>query len=384
MNTENSLIGEPNKTSAYIWKVIVWLSFFGIIVLLRSFFFLIFLTFVFAYIQSRVVDRLASRIASRRTRVVIAGLGLLMIILSIGSFIIPGVRAQAILFKDKLPVYLETLDLRISEATTNYPLLKEIVPTPDESQTESRHIQAASLLQLVLGSTESPEAHTGSKQALDAVRDLGRYLLGIMSGFLLSLLFSFLIVWDLPGLARGSSELANTKIGFIYDEVADSVRDFCAVLGRAMEAQLLIAILNTIFTALGVIFILGFEDKVSFISLIVFLCSFIPVAGVFISSVPICLLSLQESGFGHMFLAIGLITAIHMIEAYILNPKIYGHHLRMNPVVVLIILTVAGKMLGVWGLVLGVPICNYIFNNAIRYRALSSAEPAANLIESSN
>lgn len=377
MSTDNSILGEHGRTSAYIWKTLVWLAFFGILFLLRGFFFLIFLTFVFAYIQARVVEKLAPRIESRRIRVVIAGVGLLLIILGIGSFIIPGVRAQAILFKDKLPTYLQTLERNIAAVTTDYPFLKEVLPPPDENPSESRHLQATSLLQLAIGGSGDPaDSHGGNKQAFDAVKDLGRYLLGLTSGFLLSLLFSFLIVLDLPKLTNSARELSATKVGFIYDEVADSVHDFCAVLGRAMEAQLFIAILNTFLTALGVIFVLGIEDKVSFISLIVFLCSFIPVAGVFISSVPICLLSLQEAGFGQMFLAIGLITVIHMIEAYILNPKIYGHHLRMNPVIVLIILTVAGKMFGVWGLVLGVPVCNYIFNNAIRYRALPEASAA--------
>jgi predicted PurR-regulated permease PerM len=136
-------------------------------------------------------------------------------------------------------------------------------------------------------------------------------------------------------------------------------------MGRALEAQLFIALLNTAFTVVGLYF-LGIGGKSAFLALIVFLCSFIPVAGVFISSVPICLVALQEAGISMMFLAILMITVIHMIEAYILNPKIYGAHLRMNPVIVLIILTIGGKLFGVWGLVLGVPVCTYIFGPAIR------------------
>ena len=83
---------------------------------------------------------------------------------------------------------------------------------------------------------------------------------------------------------------------------------------------------------------------------------------------PICLLVLQVSGASMMLFAILLITVIHLIEAYILNPRVYGHHLRMNPVVVLIILTLGGKLFHVWGLILGVPVCNYLFSHAIRYR----------------
>ena len=136
-------------------------------------------------------------------------------------------------------------------------------------------------------------------------------------------------------------------------------------MGRALEAQFFIAILNTILTSIGIA-LLGFSEQIPFLGMIVFFCSFIPVVGVIISSVPICLVALQTAGLWLMFLCIIMITVIHMIEAYILNPKIYGHHMRLNPVVVLIILTIGGKMFHVWGLVLGVPICTYVFGHAIK------------------
>ncbi|MFM8331278.1 MAG: hypothetical protein ACKN9T_06285, partial [Candidatus Methylumidiphilus sp.] len=46
--------------------------------------------------------------------------------------------------------------------------------------------------------------------------------------------------------------------------------------------------------------------------------------------------------------------------------KIYGSLMRINPVIVLIILTIGGKLFHMWGLVLGVPVCTYIFGYAIR------------------
>ena len=114
-----------------------------------------------------------------------------------------------------------------------------------------------------------------------------------------------------------------------------------------------------------------------FLSSIVFFCSFIPVAGVFLSSTPICLAALSESGVQLMVLAIGLILVIHFIEAYFLNPKIFGHHLHMNAVLVLIVLTVAGKLFGVWGLVLGLPVVNYVFGHAIRFKKPTKEAKAA-------
>ncbi len=69
-----------------------------------------------------------------------------------------------------------------------------------------------------------------------------------------------------------------------------------------------------------------------------------------------------------------MIWGIHLIEAYILNPMIFGERLHINPVLVLIILTVGGKLFGVWGLLLGVPVCTYIFTDAIRYKALENSD----------
>ena len=64
-----------------------------------------------------------------------------------------------------------------------------------------------------------------------------------------------------------------------------------------------------------------------------------------------------------------LIVIIHSLETYVLNPQIYGHHMHMNPVLVLIVLTIFGKLFGVWGLILGIPIVNYVFRHAIRLPA---------------
>ena len=78
-----------------------------------------------------------------------------------------------------------------------------------------------------------------------------------------------------------------------------------------------------------------------------------------------------------MLLAIAMILVIHAIEAYILNPRIYGHHLRMNPVLTLIILVICGKLFGPWGLILGIPVFNYVFSHAIRYRETKTARSAS-------
>lgn len=367
---------QTNTLISFFTKVAVWGLLFGVIYILRSFFLLIFLTFVFAYIQETGVLKTAPYIKRRPLRVILVGLALLGIIVGLLAFIVPKVKDQGETFVRKLPSYMATLDSEIVRLKEQYPAAASIFPelnedaslaSPNGTSTESSRTSVSK--KFIQGFLENGSGKDFMGTAVGTIKNLGGSILTIGSAFLLSLLFSFLIVLDLPRLAAGVRSLRRTKLQFIYDEVSSSIYHFGLVMGRALEAQFFIAVLNTILTSIGIA-ILGFSEQIPFLGMIVFFCSFIPVVGVIISSVPICLVALQTAGLWLMFLCIVMITIIHMIEAYILNPKIYGHHMRLNPVVVLIILTIGGKMFHVWGLVLGVPICTYIFGHAIK-----NAEP---------
>jgi len=393
-------------------RVLVWGLLFGILYILRPFFLLIFLTFVFAYIQAHGVDGLQHRIKNRPTRVVAVALVFLGFIGAVGYFLAPQLAEQVQEFArdypkhvgalndtvhklaEKLPKkqaeQLQSLDFEDVVADligfgTSEPEPQEPVRVPATQPTETEHQSPREPTQppettgagadrpppVVPTTTASERAanRAAVRKTIEKVQGIASNLLGIGSSFLLSLLFSFLIVLDLPKLTRSVQNLRHTKLGFIYDEVADNIQDFGRVLGTALEAQLFIAIANTTLTAIG-LWAMGLPSLV-FLSTIVFFCSFIPVAGVFLSSTPICLVALQvqpNGGVKLMLIAIGLILLIHFIEAYFLNPKIFGHHFRMNAVLVLIVLTVGGKLFGVWGLVLGLPVVNYFFAHAIRYR----------------
>jgi predicted PurR-regulated permease PerM len=362
-------------TRAFVWGLLL-----SILYLLRPFLLLIFLTFVFAYIQAHGVEGLQHRVKNRPLRVTLVALVFLGTLLATGFTLFPLVREQAVTFWQNRHQYANDADREINKTLKEYPSvyksllersaviekLREKEPNPDGSNPTVKQNGDAPVTR-----PTADELHPVANLLDNVGKDIGdnalafgQSVLGYLSSFLLSLLFSFLIVLDLPKLSRNIEGLSNTKIGFIYDEVSDNIAGFGRVLGRALEAQLFIAICNTILTAIG-IWMMGLQNLLV-LSTIVFFCSFIPVAGTFISSTPICLLALTTDGVGAVLLAILLICVIHAIETYVLNPQIYGHHMHMNPVLVLIVLTIAGKLFGVWGLLLGIPIVNYFFRHAIR------------------
>ena len=56
-----------------------------------------------------------------------------------------------------------------------------------------------------------------------------------------------------------------------------------------------------------------------------------------------------------------MIVLIHLLEAYVLNPRIVSSVMHINPVMTLIILYIAHSFLGLWGMLLGVPIAVYFY-----------------------
>lgn len=364
------------KLLPVLTRVLVWLLFFSVFYMLQSFFLLIFFTFVFAYIQNSSINKIERLIANRTVRAVIVAVVMFRTLTTVVVFLVPKVKSQAEFFVSHFTNYIRRADQEFLAFTDKYPLLKEVIPSSakgdgagsaGESKNPLKNSPIMAIIQQMAGFREETAVIDKVNEILDKVGKISGKIASVTSAFLLSLVFSFLIVLDLPKLGKSIAYLEQTKLRFIYVEVSQTIREFALVLGRALEAQFFIAVVNSFLTAVC-IYLLGLGKSVAFLSVIVFFCSFIPIVGVFISSVPICLIALQTSGLQTMFLSILMIIVIHLIEGYILNPKIYGAHMRIHPVIVLTILTIGGKLFHIWGLVLGVPVCTYVFGHAIRLK----------------
>jgi predicted PurR-regulated permease PerM len=176
---------------------------------------------------------------------------------------------------------------------------------------------------------------------------------------LLATLFSFLILFDFPNLRKRFLALRETRFQEAYDETADSVAKFALVVGYTFQAQILIAVINTLLTAMG-LWLLKIEPIV-LLTIIVFFAGLIPVWGTFISSVPIFLLASNSGGLPLALNVLLMIIIVHVVEAYILNPRIVSAVLKINPLITLIILYVGHTLFGLWGVLLGVPVAVYIY-----------------------
>lgn len=377
----------------------IWVILFALLWLLHDFFALIFLTFVLAFVASPLADVLQRK--ARLKDWIALPLVYLLLLVALGGFVshvTPAVIWEAnttILGVDRLRD--RALELK-ADLATQYPVTRrmisgymramldedrlhqledELARTRAELELGDEDVSLESSLQIRPAPDLAPriQAYFEREDRLlvdyvvakeirrlqDAAPHMIAFLYKASATFLLALLFSFLILIDRVRLQRVISSLEQSRLRDFVVEAGQPVVRFGYVVGRAIQAQAIIACINTALTAVGVV-LLGIPS-LALLSVIVFVCSFIPVLGVFISTTPIVLIALNAGGFQLGLAAIGMVIIIHLIEAYLLNPLIYGRHLNLNPVLVLIILLVTYHAFGIWGMLLGVPVTQYLMHD---------------------
>ena len=378
-------------------KVVIWVILVLLLWALRDFFAVVFVAFVLAIVAAPVAE-----IGIRRLRlphwaaVTIVYVVFLVVLFSVVRFVVPSVASEVNRMMENLPATEATLIETKNRLIRSYPALREPINgymrsalADDQLQiVEGELIRERARLALtetdLAAAAESAVVPTGALaeyynrqdqlllNALMAVQRLRvtQYapivtvmLYRATATTLLALLFSYLVLIDLNRIKAGIGRLRTSRVGDFYQEAAPPIARFGILLGRAIEAQAAIAVVNTVLTLVGLLLL--DIPLVAMLSVIVFFCSFVPVLGVLISTTPIVLVALNTGGPSLSLAAIGLVIVIHAIEAYVLNPIIYGRHLKLNPVLTLIILYVGYHAFGLWGMLLGVPVARYFIHDVL-------------------
>lgn len=352
-------------------RILIWLGLFGLIWMLRPFIDIVFIVFVLCYLTMPL-----SRFIQRYSRVphyiatTLVFLGLILVGAGVFNYVTPRIVTEAEVVMKNAGMLDRSAQEFQAKVYAKYPLLADMGAdyllgrTPVEvkakyyKEEEFASIPNEQALKLYLEGV--------FKDFAVLVPQFMALFGKIVGNLLISVLFAYLISLDTARLRREVDSLRYSRLKHFHEQTAGPVVKFANVLGRALQAQFFIACLNTLLTAIGMLF-LGLP-AVTALAVVVFLCSFIPVLGVFISTAPMMVVALGSGDFMQAVWVVVLVTAIHTVEAYVLNPLIYGRALHLNPVMVLIILYVGHHAFGVWGMVLGVPVVHYVIHDVLKIR----------------
>jgi predicted PurR-regulated permease PerM len=346
-----------------IEKWAIWIALIAIVVLLRHLFPIFFLTFVLSYIGNTAVNALTQRFRRRRLNVVLVYLAFLALLTGVVLLVVPRMLNEA---RNLARQYIASEAAREGDEETF--IRREAREVIDgiiigiAGQRTFLDFRQTDAYATIVGRVDAALATTSRRVAAE-VTTFANHAILFAFHFILSIILSFVLIWDLPATKARMARFAQGRTADIYREIAPGLSAFGVMLGRAFEAQSVVAIVNAVLSS--IVFVLLGLPSIALLAMIVFACSYIPVLGMILSTLPAAFLALRVGGISHVLWLILAIVVIHAIEAYMLNPLIYGRHLRLHPLAVLVILLVAEHLFGVWGLLLGVPIAAFVLKYGI-------------------
>jgi predicted PurR-regulated permease PerM len=287
-----------------------------------------FLMFVVAVILAVTLHPVVLWMERRRlprslTVVIIAALAIGLLATFV-AFLLPPLTAQLALLARDFPAFR----VRISNGIpTRYPALQRVVRELLESPSSAK---LSAMLERSLAWGQS---------ALSGVVVVAIVL--ILTLYLL-LHGRSLYAWLLAFVPRTHRE----KLAITASEVSDVVHAY-------VSGQLLAALLFAIFTA-ALLVILG-VPAVAPLAVIAGMCDFVPVLGILLATVPAVLLALSVSPRTALVVMVAY-AVYHLFETYFLLPRIYGNKLKISTLSVLLALIVGGRLQGMIGAVLVLPL----------------------------
>lgn len=192
----------------------------------------------------------------------------------------------------------------------------------------------------------------------------------------LAVLLSFVYAISLNPLKKFGRRFQTSEFPRFFKNIFELANKFVYILGQIIQVQILIDIINTTLSVLGFL-ALGMPSAMVLGSMVLVL-GVIPVAGVLISMIPLTIVAFSAGGWVLAGEVLIFILIIHAFEAYILHPKLMATRSELPVFVTFISLIVMERVLGPWGLILGVPIVAF-FLDIIKVHAFSKNVSDKNL-----
>lgn len=293
---------------------------------------IILLTFIFSFLIIRLINWIQKRIKIPSPMIVV-GVYLLLIVLII---------AAATIYVPKLIIQSENMVKSLVHFYNNLPLNEGTISTYI-----AHYIKQSNILHQLQG---------GMTVIFNYLSKAGS--MGFT--FVMSLLLSFFFTIEKETTFKFSRSFLKGPYSWFFSDIYYFANIFTNTFGVVLEAQFLIAIVNTILTCIGLA-IIG-VPQIASLGVMIFILSLIPVAGVIISAIPMSFVAYTDGGLRDVVYVLIMLLLIHAIEAYILNPKFMSSRTELPIFYTFVVLFVSERLFGTWGLIVGIPIFTFFLD----------------------
>jgi len=315
-------------------RLLILLAFGIVIYLLKGMVNIFLLTFIFAYLGSTASSFFFTKakiVNSRLLKSII-----ILVYLAIIAF------AIYILYK-YIPVIISELQSIIDQATL-------FLNSPNDNETLNY------IISLLKDFKISAYIGDNVETLFKSITNIGRWGFDIFVAIILSLFF----ILERTRIMKFTSGFKNSKVAMAYDEMAFFGGKFLKSFGKVIQTQITISFINCVLSML-ILAILKFP-QIFGLGFMVFVLGLVPVAGVVISLIPLAIIAFNIGSFQMVVYILILVAILHALESYILNPKLMSQKTKLPVFYTFIVLIVSEHILGIWGLIIGIPIFMFILD----------------------
>jgi predicted PurR-regulated permease PerM len=176
----------------------------------------------------------------------------------------------------------------------------------------------------------------------------------------LALLLSLFFLLEKKSIREFFSRFKNSKLYWMYSDTSYILRKFANSFGKVIQNQIIISMINCGLSVI-ILLILGFPYLLG-LGAMIFVLGLVPVAGVFISLIPLSVIAYKVGGLMEIVYILILIAVLHSIECYILNPKLMSYTAKMPVFCTFLILIISDRLMGPWGLIMGIPLMMFLLD----------------------
>ncbi|MBV7275405.1 AI-2E family transporter [Clostridium sp. PL3] len=188
------------------------------------------------------------------------------------------------------------------------------------------------------------------------IANIGKWGINI----LLSLILSLFFIIEQSKVKKFLKRFNNSRLSDISKCLGLFSVNFLNSFGKVVQVQVIIAVTNAILSMIA-LSIMGFPQLIA-LSFMIFIFSLIPIAGTIVSIFPLCIIAYSIGGIIKVLYVLLVIAILYLLESYVLNPQFMAAKTHIPVFVVFIVLIISEHFMGIWGLLLGIPLFMFILD----------------------
>ena len=306
----------------------------------------VFIALLLTYIANPLVNFLEERHISRTVAIALIYILAITVIIVVLLFLAPELVRSTKDLSQTIPIYFERYRKIFYEFVIKY-------------RRSDLPVKIKELLDRNISNME--------KTLVDSMQVGVGAITGAFSFFIdliLGAVISFYILKDMTLLKKATVSLIPRKA---RDWVFALVRDMDVVLSGFIRGQLLVAVILSIITAVGLAIL-----RVRYallLGVIAGMLDVIPYFGPILAMIPAVIIAFIDRPISAIWVTL-LYFLIQQLEGAVISPRIVGSRVGLHPVIIILAAMAGGKFFGLIGMLLSIPIAGII--KVLGYRIISS------------